>query len=323
MKIKAKYKVLIVLFIILIIAVIIFAFIGGYTSNAYIRANWAEITPRVNGYLKEIYVTNNQFVKAGDPLFTMDRYPFKLAIEKSQADLDYAVAQKGILQDQITTASSQVKILENELVLADTERNRNQLLFKENAVSRQQMENTQTNYYRAAQNVETSYQTLKLYQDQYKAQISTIEQLTAQLNLAKYNYDESLVLAPFDGYVTNMYLMPGPFIEAGTPLFGIAQTQVCWVEANFKEYWIGSIKPGQEVILSIDSNPFRVLKGRVLSVTNAVNRLSTPQMVLPYIEPGIDWIRLEYRFTVTIEILDLPKDMQLRMGTDARVFVLF
>ena len=67
MKIKTKYKVLIILFIVLIISVIFFAVIGGYTSSAHVRANWAKITPRVNGYLKKIYVQNNQFVKVGDP----------------------------------------------------------------------------------------------------------------------------------------------------------------------------------------------------------------------------------------------------------------
>jgi len=320
---KTKYKVLVILFIVLIISIIFFAVIGGYTSAAYIRANWAEITPRVNGYLKKIYIQNNQFVKVGDPLFSLDRYPFKLAIDKSQADLDYANAQKKLLEDQVKSTQAQVEILKNELNLADVKRKRNQVLSKQNAVSRQEMENTETAYFQTAQSLESFIQSLKIYENQYKAQLSSIEQLIAQLSLAKYNYDESLVLAPFNGYVTNMYLMPGPFVQAGTQLFGIAQTQSCWIEANFKEFWVGRVKPGQKVFISIDSNPFRILHGRVASVTNAVNRLSTPQMVLPYIEPTIDWIRLEYRFTVIIEILDLPKDMHLRMGTDARVFVLF
>lgn len=88
-----------------------------------------------------------------------------------------------------------------------------------------------------------------------------------------------------------------------------------------KEFWVGRIKPGQKVWILADLYPFTLMKGEVVSITNAVNRTNDQEKKLPYIEPTIDWIRLQYRFTVIIKITDKPKDAVLRMGSSARVYV--
>ena len=203
----------------------------------------------------------------------------------------------------------------------DIEAKRYESLSKVHAESVQKYQEILVEFNETKYKYEDISQQLVQNKDMFTEQNKQIELINAELNLAKYNYANTIIKAPFDGYVTNMYLMRGQFLQQGEAIFGIAQTQDCWIEANFKECWVGEVKPGQEVWISSDLYPLRFFRGKVASITNAVSRLNTPGMILPYIKPTIDWVRLQYRFTVIVKIMDLPKDMHLRMGADARVFI--
>ena len=65
MKKPRKFLVFFLLFIALCIAVaVIFHEVVVYTSNAYIRANWVAVSPRVKGHVKAVHVHNNYFRKS-------------------------------------------------------------------------------------------------------------------------------------------------------------------------------------------------------------------------------------------------------------------
>lgn len=57
------------------------------TNNAYINANIVRIAPRVTGRVNEVFVKNNQFVKEGQLLFTIDPTPFVIALQKADAKM--------------------------------------------------------------------------------------------------------------------------------------------------------------------------------------------------------------------------------------------
>ncbi len=321
MKIKRKYVWLFVIILIIVFCVWFFFNICAYTSNAYVRANWVEISPRIDGYVDQILVKNNQFVKKGDTLFILDRYPYKMSMERMKSQLKVANAQQKYLEATIKKLEEQKETTSNELQLMEIERTRYKILSADRAESMQKYQTILIEY----NAIKEKFQDISGQLDETtvldKKQKHQIELITSELHLAEYKYNHTIIRAPFDGYLTNMYLMRGQFLHQGEAVFGIAQTQSCWVEANFKECWVGEIKPGQSVWIMSDLYPFRFFKGKVISITNAVNRTETKDKVLPYIKPTIDWVRLQYRFTVIIEIENLPENMHLRMGADARVLV--
>jgi RND family efflux transporter MFP subunit len=51
-----------------------------------------EVRARVSGYLDVIHFKDGQMVKKGDPLFTIDRRPFQIALEQAKANLAQAKA---------------------------------------------------------------------------------------------------------------------------------------------------------------------------------------------------------------------------------------
>jgi RND family efflux transporter MFP subunit len=51
-----------------------------------------DIRSRLSGYLSEIHFKDGQFVRKGDPLFTIDRRPFEIALDQMRANLAQARA---------------------------------------------------------------------------------------------------------------------------------------------------------------------------------------------------------------------------------------
>lgn len=63
------------------------------TDDAYINANIVQIAPRITGKAMHLYVTNNQYVNKGDPLFDIDSVPFQVAVNSAAAELALSMAE--------------------------------------------------------------------------------------------------------------------------------------------------------------------------------------------------------------------------------------
>lgn len=65
------------------------------TDDAYINANMVQISPRITGRVEKLYVNNNQYVKQGQRLFTLDATPFEIAVQSAKAQVQMAEADVG------------------------------------------------------------------------------------------------------------------------------------------------------------------------------------------------------------------------------------
>ena len=57
------------------------------TDDAYIKAYIVQIAPNINGNISSINITNNEYVKKGTLLFTIDKKPYQIAVNKAKTDL--------------------------------------------------------------------------------------------------------------------------------------------------------------------------------------------------------------------------------------------
>jgi membrane fusion protein, multidrug efflux system len=67
------------------------------TDDAEIFANFIGMAPLVNGPITHLYVADNQFVKAGDPLFEIDDRPYAYALTHAKSD---ERSLKGQIEDE-------------------------------------------------------------------------------------------------------------------------------------------------------------------------------------------------------------------------------
>ncbi|TKB55285.1 MAG: HlyD family secretion protein, partial [Mesorhizobium sp.] len=57
------------------------------TDDAYVQADTAFISPKISGYVDQVKVTENQQVKAGDPLLIVDDGDYKIAVAQAEAQI--------------------------------------------------------------------------------------------------------------------------------------------------------------------------------------------------------------------------------------------
>ena len=62
------------------------------TDDAQIEKNMNPIIPRVTGYVTKVYVKDNQFVKKGDTLFTIDNKDYLVKVADAEAAIIAAEA---------------------------------------------------------------------------------------------------------------------------------------------------------------------------------------------------------------------------------------
>jgi multidrug resistance efflux pump len=80
-----------------------------WTRDAQVRADTVKIDARVSGYLVDVAVKDNQFVRKGDLLFQIDPSSYQLAVDQAQVDLDQAREDVTALEADVRAAEATVK----------------------------------------------------------------------------------------------------------------------------------------------------------------------------------------------------------------------
>ena len=152
--------------------------------------------------------------------------------------------------------------------------------------------------------------------------IAQRESRAAAVRLARYNYEQCSVVAPFDARVTNLTISEGEYAKVGQQLFTLIDTRTWWVLANFRETQIQRLQVGTQADIYLMANLHKRLHGSVESVgygvtpdPDVVGRLSQG---LPDVQRTLNWVRLASRYPVRIKITDPPPG-GLRVGEVAIV----
>jgi membrane fusion protein (multidrug efflux system) len=157
-------------------------------------------------------------------------------------------------------------------------------------------------------------------QNQSKLADSEILVAQAELDQAHYLLNHTTLVAPEEGYVTNLNLRVSQYVKAGQGLFAFIEAKPWWVVTRYRETAIRLIQPGDKAKIMIDMYPGKVFHGHVQSIAWGINRVQTDDTTLsplPYMEATEDWIRIAQRFPVRISIDDLSDEYPLRIGASA------
>lgn len=68
------------------------------TDDAWVTANLIGIAPEVDGPITKLYVHDNQYVRAGDPLYQIDPRPYEYALERARSE--QLTLEKQILNEE-------------------------------------------------------------------------------------------------------------------------------------------------------------------------------------------------------------------------------
>ena len=179
----------------------------------------------------------------------------------------------------------------------------------------------QTDLYKTHVNALEDFQNA---QDSFGAARAQLVAAKANMKLAALNLGYTKVLAPVDGYVTNMNTSAGTYVTAGSQLMALVDTGSFWVAAYFKETQLPHIALSQKAKLTFIGYPDQPFEGAVRSVGWGVyvqdGSGSASTGLLPAISQTIDWVRLPQRFAVRIHVVGRPP-VPLRIGQTVSVAI--
>lgn len=263
------------------------------TDDAYVRADWIPISPRISGYVAQVMVEDDQPVKAGDVLVRIEDRDYQArldeakaelaqaeaALASSRASLDMTGSQIAQRQAGIAQARANTQSMEAELRRARLDQQRYEGLVRDRAASTQRLEAARASFTQANAAVQSALasqrqqETLlrvamarqQLAEAALQQQIARQAQAQAQLKLATHALEDTLIRSPIDGVIGQRKVRQRQYLAPGLPLMAVVPVQNAYVVANYKETQLQNMRVGQPVDVTIDSYSGRHLTGHVVS----------------------------------------------------------
>ena len=253
------------------------------TDDAYVEGNLAVISPKVSGYVAKVNVVENQSVKAGDPLVTLDNGDYKLALEKAEAAIESANLAISRIDAQIVggrAALEQSKAQQGALEAAVrgaeiTQKRASELAAKsvgttadlDNAMIA--LEQARANLVAGQAAVASAEANIGLLQAQRKEAVNTVRTQELARDQAARDLSFTVLKAPYDGVIGNLAVQTGDLVSAGKRLASLVPLTELYIEANFKETQIGHLEPGSKVRVHVDAYEDQPIVGTVESIAPA------------------------------------------------------
>ncbi|MFV8765747.1 HlyD family efflux transporter periplasmic adaptor subunit, partial [Yersinia enterocolitica] len=141
-------------------------------------------------------------------------------------------------------------------------------------------------------------------------------------DLAKLDLERTTVRAPAEGWVTNLNVHAGEFINRGATAVALVKKDTFYILAYLEETKLEGVKPGHRAeITPLGSN--RILHGTVDSISAGVTNSSSSadSKGLATIDNNLEWVRLAQRVPVKIRLDSEDQQHSYPAGTTATVVI--
>jgi multidrug resistance efflux pump len=287
-----------------------------------------QLTPRLSEptLVTAVLVAENVRVKKGTPLFQFDRRPYEYKVRQLEASL--AKARQDVLVDKADLAAAAAKVtkLKSELEYAKYQLKLSSELAKQGAGPEEDAQKW------AAQVAANEAGILEAQADESRARLrytseiggvnTTVAAIEAELALARFYLDNTLMVAPEDGYIINLQVRPG--MVAGDVRFGAIASFIVdadrYLLANYFQENLKYVKPGQPVEAALDLYPGQIWRGRVEMIWQGSG---TGQLLPSGTIPNFSYRPTEIpqgQFAVVIR-LDGPDQTKFPIGTQGRAAI--
>jgi len=293
------------------------------TDDAYVSGNVVQITPQIAGTVVKIGAEDTQFVKAGAPLVELDPSDAKIALEQADAKLAKTVRDVRGLFATTAELRANVDMHNAEVARAREDLSRRERLARSGAVSGEELQHARDALTSAEASLAAAQQ--QLAANQARVDRTTVENHPDVLSAAAQVHDAYLDLArttlpaPVSGYVAKRSVQLGQRVAPGAPLMAIVPLDQVWVDANFKESQLATMRIGQPVTLTADLYGGKVrFHGTVAGFGAGTGSAFA---LLPAQNATGNWIKIVQRVPVRIaldakELIELPLQVGLSMQVD-------
>ncbi len=272
------------------------------------------------GELVQVMVNEGDRVTAGTPLARLDTrnlatQRLQVEAQKAQAEARLAELENGARSEDIAVAAAEIRDLEQQLILQETQEQRREYLYGEGAISREQLDEFAygTNSLQARlDQARSRWQSLQngTRFEQVNAQRAVVRQLRAQLEDIDVNVSKSTITAPYDGIVARRQVDEGTVIGTGQAVFMFVEAATPEARVGVPVAVVDQLRLGSAQTVQVSNQRYGATVGAVVPGVDAATRTQT--VVLPLdsaaigkIEPG-QTAQLTFDQTIQAEGFWLP-----------------
>jgi membrane fusion protein (multidrug efflux system) len=253
------------------------------TDNAFVRADITRVAPKVQGYVTEVHVNDNQPVKAGDLLISLEAADFlarvaeaRAALAQAEADAAQARARIAAQRDTLAEARAAREAADASADWAGSDAKRMAELADKGWAAKARVEQLQA----AERTAKAQLQQAEASVTAQRSQLASVEAAAAsadakveaakaKLEAAELDLGRTEIRAPVDGVVANKNVIEGQLLSPNQATLAIVTSSEAYVVANFKETQVAQMKPGQCADIHVDAYPSLKVKGKVESLAPA------------------------------------------------------
>ena len=306
------------------------------TDNAQIGSDIAPISSRISGFVTTVPVRENQHVKTGDLLVTLDDRDAKARLAQAEAELLSAMTitgSQGQAASQLQSVAAQARQsqalmtqVQAEHDQAARELQRARTLMKQGLISQQAVDQADALSRTTAARLQATQAGASASQDQVSVSKASLRGADAKLlaaqasrQLAANQLADTHIVAPFDGVISRKTVEPGQFMQPGQPMMNLVGQDSIWVVANLKETELSQVNLGSSAKFTVDAYPDVIWEGQIESMSPATGSKFT---LLPPDNATGNFTKVVQRIPVRVKIM--PKqhaDLVLRAGMSAVVTI--
>ncbi|MEJ0044941.1 MAG: efflux RND transporter periplasmic adaptor subunit [Rhodospirillales bacterium] len=321
-------------FLLIVLAVVVLAAIawtvwwmttGRYyesTDDAYVNGNIVQVTPQIAGTVIGVGADETDFVKPGQMLVQFDRTDAKIALDRAESQLARSVRQVR----NVFAVDSQLEAMVDERRI-DVKRNNDDVARRERAagsgaVSQEEVEHAREAARSASASLTAAERQLAanrvLVDGTTVHNHPDVQTAAAQVHDAYLAWARTTIPAPVAGFVARKNVALGQHVSAGTQVMAVIPLEQVWVDANFKENQMASMRVGQAATVTADLYGGKVeYHGKLVGFGAGTGGAFA---LLPAQNATGNWIKVVQRLPVRIA-LD-PKELAahpLQIGLSMRV----
>ncbi|MFC5586849.1 multidrug transporter subunit MdtN [Nitratireductor kimnyeongensis] len=298
------------------------------SDDASLDAETVSVAAGVAGRIKALHVRENSLVSKGDLLVELDDAAYRLAVEQTRADLEIAMAAandqtRNIQAERANAqiAAEQVERAKANLELATQTLDRLLPMQSKGYVSAQQIDDARTIKRDAEVSLNEALRQVEaanaLIGDEEGTE-ALIRARRAALNIAEHELKNTVIRAPSDGRIVDLTVGPGAYVLPAQTMFTLIKTDQWFATANYTETTLPAITVGDCATVYALADRKRPLKGKVESIGWGVSSKDFIKLPagLPIVPKSLDWVRVQQRFPVRIQISEPPADL-MRVGASA------
>ena len=294
------------------------------TDDAYVAGNIVPVMPQVAGNVLSLHVDDTQLVAAGVPLVELDPTDAKLALARSEIQLAQTLRQVQQQMAELKQFDATIDLRQAELDRAAGDQNRREVLGMSNAVGKEEVLHARQSVLAGQAALRLAIQQRKTLQAKLKntplAEQPEVRQAAEQVRQAWLDLQRTTILSPVRGVIAKRSVQVGSHVAVGTPLMAVVPLDQLWVDANFKEVQLASMRIGQPVELKADLyGDSIVYHGEVEGLAAGTGSVFS---LLPAQNATGNWLKVVQRLPVRIKLrAEELQQHPLRLGLSMLVTV--